>query len=80
MLIYMWLRFSAMVTAVERGRLVFDNLKKTCLYLMPAGSFSELMPLMLNLLLGLPQALSSLQVSEILPPSDDLFADGHAIL
>lgn len=53
-----------MVTAVERGRLVFDNLKKTCLYLLPAGSFSELMPLMLNLLLGLPQILSSLQVSQ----------------
>jgi sodium/potassium-transporting ATPase subunit alpha len=86
--------FSAIVVAVEYGRLVFDNLRKvsrphrprnswplwattnpaqTVLYLLPAGSFSELMPILLNVLLGLPQILSNLQmiiicvVTDVLP-------------
>ncbi|WVW86130.1 hypothetical protein I302_108171 [Kwoniella bestiolae CBS 10118] len=65
--------FASVTVAVEYGRLVFDNLKKTCLYLLPAGSFSELMPILLNVLLGLPQILSSLQmiiicvVTDVLP-------------
>ena len=28
---------SSIVVAIEMGRLVFDNLKKTVLYLLPAG-------------------------------------------
>ncbi len=44
-----------------KGRLVYDNLKKTVLYLLPAGSFSELMPILLNVLLGVPQMLSNIQ-------------------
>lgn len=65
--------FSAIVVAVTYGRLVFDNLKKTILYLLPAGSFSELMPILLNVLLGLPQMLSNIQmilicvVTDVLP-------------
>lgn len=67
------------------GRLVYDNLKKTVLYLLPAGryvfswndshvfiqlpyanitwvdSFSELMPVLLNVLIGVPQMLSNIQ-------------------
>ncbi|EMD41764.1 hypothetical protein CERSUDRAFT_42386 [Gelatoporia subvermispora B] len=54
--------FSAIVIALEYGRLVFDNLKKTILYLIPAGSFSELVPILLNVLLGLPQMLSNIQM------------------
>ncbi|KAI0757131.1 sodium-potassium ATPase [Daedaleopsis nitida] len=53
--------FSAIVVALEYGRLVFDNLKKTVLYLLPAGSFSELMPILLNILIGIPQMLSNIQ-------------------
>jgi sodium/potassium-transporting ATPase subunit alpha len=34
--------FAAIVEAVQYGRLVYDNLKKTIVYLLPAGSFSEL--------------------------------------
>lgn len=64
--------FSAIVTAVERGRLVYDNLKKTSLYLLPAGSFSELMPVMVNVLLGLPQPLSNLQMILICAVTDVL--------
>jgi len=54
--------FSAIVTAVTYGRLVFDNLKKTIIYLLPAGSFSELMPTLVSVFLGLPQMLSNVQM------------------
>ena len=46
---------------------------QTILYLLPAGSFSELMPILLNVLFGLPQILSNLQmiiicvVTDVLP-------------
>ncbi|KAK2858536.1 hypothetical protein FQN49_004639 [Arthroderma sp. PD_2] len=51
--------FSAIVEAVKYGRVTFDNLKKTICYLLPAGSFSELWPVLANTFLGIPQALSS---------------------
>lgn len=38
--------FSAIVEAVQYGRVVFENLKKTIAYLLPAGSFSEFWPVM----------------------------------
>ena len=51
--------FASIVIAVERGRTVFDNLKKTIAYLLPAGSFSEFWPVMTSVIFGLPQILSS---------------------
>jgi sodium/potassium-transporting ATPase subunit alpha len=51
--------FSAIVEAVQYGRVVFDNLKKTIAYLLPAGSFSEFWPVFTNVVFGLPQVLSS---------------------
>ncbi|KAH8589244.1 hypothetical protein B0O99DRAFT_692649 [Bisporella sp. PMI_857] len=51
--------FSAVVEAVKYGRVVFDNLKKTIAYLLPAGSFAEFWPVMTNVIFGLPQVLSS---------------------
>lgn len=51
--------FGAIVEAVKYGRVVFDNLKKTIIYLLPAGTFSEFWPILTNVLLGLPQILSS---------------------
>ncbi|KAL4862167.1 hypothetical protein BDV12DRAFT_49407 [Aspergillus spectabilis] len=51
--------FAAIVEAVKYGRLVYDNLKKTVIYLLPAGSFSELWPVVTNVVLGVPQILSS---------------------
>jgi len=65
--------FSAIITGIKYGRLCFENLRKSILYLLPAGSFSELMPVLLNVLFGLPQALSSIQmiiicvVTDVLP-------------
>ena len=51
--------FAGVVAAVKYGRLVFDNLKKTIAYLLPAGSFSEFWPVLTNIIFGLPQILSS---------------------
>lgn len=51
--------FSAIVKAIESGRLVLDNLKKTVLYLVPAGTFSELWPVITSIIFGIPQSLSS---------------------
>ena len=51
--------FSSIVEALRFGRVMFDNLKKTIAYLLPAGSFSEFWPVMTNLALGIPQILSS---------------------
>lgn len=51
--------FSAVVEAVRYGRVVYDNLKKTIAYLLPAGSFSEFWPVITNVAFGLPQILSS---------------------
>ncbi|KAK7053708.1 calcium ATPase [Favolaschia claudopus] len=65
--------FSTIVTGIKYGRLCFENLRKSILYLLPAGSFSELMPVLLNVLAGVPQALSSIQmiiicvVTDVLP-------------
>lgn len=55
-------KFSSIITAIENGRLVFDNLKKVIIYLLPAGSFSELFPVLVNIFLGSPQTLSSFQM------------------
>lgn len=51
--------FAGVVQAVLYGRIVFDNLKKTIAYLLPAGTFSEFWPVFTNVTLGLPQILSS---------------------
>ncbi|KAI1616233.1 hypothetical protein EDD36DRAFT_129967 [Exophiala viscosa] len=51
--------FSAIPEAVLYGRVVFDNLKKTIAYLLPAGSFAEFWPVMTSVVFGLPQVLSS---------------------
>ncbi|KAL1921901.1 uncharacterized protein VTP21DRAFT_10543 [Calcarisporiella thermophila] len=52
-------KFSSIVYAIECGRLVFDNLKKVIMYLLPAGSWSELWPVLINVFLGIPAPLST---------------------
>ncbi|KAK0185050.1 hypothetical protein F5146DRAFT_1105906 [Armillaria mellea] len=54
--------FSAIIAGIQYGRLCFENLQKSILYLLPAGSFSELMPIVLSVLTGVPQALSNFQM------------------
>lgn len=55
--------FSSIVDALLLGRLCFMNLQKSCLYLLPAGSWAELWAVLLSFFFGLPQILSNLQVS-----------------
>ncbi|EJF58252.1 sodium-potassium ATPase [Dichomitus squalens LYAD-421 SS1] len=64
--------FSAIIVALTYGRLVFDNLKKSVLYLIPAGSFSELVPILSNVLIGVPQLLSNIQMILICVATDVL--------
>ncbi|PWN42087.1 K, P-type ATPase [Ceraceosorus guamensis] len=54
--------FSSILDALLYGRLCFDNLRKSVAYLLPAGSFSELIPVLLAFFVGLPQALNNLQM------------------
>ncbi|ERT02862.1 hypothetical protein HMPREF1624_01165 [Sporothrix schenckii ATCC 58251] len=51
--------FSSVVEALRFGRMMFDNLKKTIAYLLPAGTFSEFWPVITNVVFGIPQILSS---------------------
>ncbi|KAK6204553.1 putative Ca2+ ATPase [Scheffersomyces amazonensis] len=51
--------FNAIIEALKFGRLVFENLRKTVGYLLPAGTYSELWPVLLNVIFGMPQMLSS---------------------
>jgi len=51
--------FASIPEAIEMGRLVFDNLKKVILYLMPAGTYTEFMAVFTNVFLGMQLPLSS---------------------
>jgi sodium/potassium-transporting ATPase subunit alpha len=54
--------FSSIVVCIEYGRLVYDNLKKVIIYLLPAGTFCELWPILFPVFFGLPQPLSSIEM------------------
>ncbi|KAG1816771.1 uncharacterized protein BJ212DRAFT_1430271 [Suillus subaureus] len=51
--------FASIPVAIEMGRLVFDNLKKVTLYLMPVGSYTEFMAVVTNVVFGMQLPLSS---------------------
>ncbi|KZV97302.1 calcium ATPase [Exidia glandulosa HHB12029] len=51
--------FASIPVAIENGRLVFDNLKKVIIYLLPAGSYTEFMAVLANVFLGMQIPLSS---------------------
>ena len=52
-------RFDSIVEAIRLGRLVFQNLQKVIAYLLPAGSWSEIWPVIMNVFFGCPSPLSS---------------------
>jgi sodium/potassium-transporting ATPase subunit alpha len=54
--------FSSILIAIRNGRLVFGNLRKVILYLLPGGCVAELVPVLLSIFLGVPQSLSSFQM------------------
>ncbi|KAG6867722.1 hypothetical protein C0993_011968, partial [Termitomyces sp. T159_Od127] len=51
--------FDSIVGGIRLGRLVFQNLQKVIAYLLPAGSWSEIWPVIMNTYLGVPLPLSS---------------------
>jgi sodium/potassium-transporting ATPase subunit alpha len=52
-------KFDSLVDGIRLGRLVFQNLQKVIAYLLPAGSWSEVWPVLLNVYFGVPRPLSS---------------------
>ncbi|KAF8231370.1 calcium ATPase [Tricholoma matsutake] len=50
--------FDSIVDGVRLGRLVFQNLQKVIAYLLPAGSWSEVWPVIFNVYFGVPLPLS----------------------
>ncbi|KAI3577874.1 hypothetical protein IWW34DRAFT_740339 [Fusarium oxysporum f. sp. albedinis] len=52
-------RFDSIIDAMRLGRLVFQNLQKVISYLLPAGSWSEIWPVILNVWFGVPLPLSA---------------------
>lgn len=51
--------FNSIIDALKYGRLVFENLRKTIGYLLPAGTYAELWPVLMNVIFGMPQMLLS---------------------
>ncbi|KAI8908995.1 calcium ATPase transmembrane domain M-containing protein [Gorgonomyces haynaldii] len=54
--------FASLLIGIENGRLVFENLKKVVLYLMPAGTYSQFMAVVANVFLGMQIPMSSFQM------------------
>jgi sodium/potassium-transporting ATPase subunit alpha len=54
--------FASILVAIENGRLVFDNLRKVVLYLLPGGCFAELIPVLMSIFLGVSQDVSSFEM------------------
>ncbi|KAK9720409.1 hypothetical protein K7432_004160 [Basidiobolus ranarum] len=52
-------KFDSITEAIRLGRLVFQNLQKVIGYLLPAGSWSEIWPVIINMFIGTPLPLSS---------------------
>lgn len=52
-------KFDSIIEAIRLGRLVFQNLQKVIAYLLPAGSYSEIWPVLVNVFFGVPLPLSS---------------------
>ncbi|OBT58133.1 hypothetical protein VE04_01665 [Pseudogymnoascus sp. 24MN13] len=52
-------KFDSIVDAIRLGRLVFQNLQKIISYLLPAGSWSEIWPVLMNVYFGFPLPLST---------------------
>ncbi|KAG0353273.1 hypothetical protein BG005_007417 [Podila minutissima] len=51
--------FDSIPIAMRLGRLAFQNLQKVIGYLLPAGSWSEIWPVLINTFLGTPLSLST---------------------
>ncbi|CAI7852243.1 unnamed protein product [Closterium sp. NIES-53] len=63
--------FASIVSGVEEGRLIFDNLKKTICYALTVN-VPQLIPYLVNVLLGVPLALSTVLMLAICLGTDML--------
>jgi sodium/potassium-transporting ATPase subunit alpha len=52
-------KFSSIAVGVKYGRLAFDNLRKIVTYVLPAGNWSEMIPIFLSAFMGIPLPLSA---------------------
>ncbi len=62
--------FATIVNGIRQGRLLFDNLRKVIAYLLPAGSFSEVIPIFAYVFFGIPLPLTTLQMMAICVGTD----------
>ena len=53
--------FASIPVAIENGRLVFENLRKVLFYLLPSGSYTEMMAVVANVFFGMQIPLTSYQ-------------------
>ena len=53
--------FASIIKAMETGRVVSDNLKKVCLYLMVGGTWSEMWTVVANVFFAVPTPLGSFE-------------------
>ena len=53
--------FASIISGVEEGRKIFDNLKKTIVYLL-TSNIPQLIPFLVNVMFGYPLPLSSMFV------------------
>ncbi|OQV18895.1 Sodium/potassium-transporting ATPase subunit alpha [Hypsibius exemplaris] len=53
--------FASIVTGVEEGRLIFDNLKKSIAYTL-TSNIPEILPFLLFILIGIPPALGTITI------------------
>ncbi|GJJ70043.1 hypothetical protein EMPS_02392 [Entomortierella parvispora] len=64
--------FDAIPAAIRLGRLAFENLQKVIGYLLPAGSWSEVWPVLINTFLCAPLTLSSFLMVIICAGTDSI--------
>ncbi|CEP00981.1 unnamed protein product (mitochondrion) [Plasmodiophora brassicae] len=53
--------FASIPVAIENGRLVFENLRKVALYILPAGAYTEMMAVATNVYFGMQLPLTPYQ-------------------
>jgi P-type Ca2+ transporter type 2C len=70
--------FATIVAAIEEGRVIYANLRKTILYLV-SGNFGEVLTILLAMLAGLPLPFQAIQILWINLVTDALPAIGLAM-
>lgn len=53
--------FSIIITAIEQGRMIIDNIRKTIVYLL-SGSFAEVILVGVSILIGTPLPITAVQI------------------